>query len=442
MAETNTINLERLNKYIDAFIMFEIGNHGVDPRESLDGTSMRLTKDEGYKYEAIRKWELGSSQGKPLFERIAEATHYTNFMDYHSNSMFNDLLNQEGHTPLGDALEYLYTGDDDAAAFDKLVQIIGARFDILGFLYFFKDYTKYMPIRSLLFDERFQLIGIDSQLSFNCSWEKYLQYNQWTEHVSDVLRQQLNPNITLIDANSFLWILPLLAKYIDSGIQAVEHNAHGKGIVLGFEGDSIRIKFGDKERKFMKESAFKKGLLRFIPTGTDIYGRKIGFIPVDKETRKRYAEEDEKLIADLKVDFPVVESNEARYKGGIIKKPEPTMANKHLTYPANRTTSANALAIANYHCEIDFGHPTFISKSSGKPYMEPHHLVPRAYQEQFEVLIDREENLVSLCSTCHNEIHYGRDARDLIEILYESRKELLKTVGIDITLEQLLEMYE
>ena len=103
--------------------------------------------------------------------------------------------------------------------------------------------------------------------------------------------------------------------------------------------------------------------------------------------------------------------------------------------------SINALAHANYLCEINSDHPTFIRKNSGKNYTEPHHLVPMAFSEQFNVSLDVEENIVSLCSNCHNQIHYGADADKLIEKLYEERKDALASVGIIITLEQLLSMY-
>ena len=61
--------------------------------------------------------------------------------------------------------------------------------------------------------------------------------------------------------------------------------------------------------------------------------------------------------------------------------------------------------------------------------------------DSFDVSLDREENIVSLCSNCHNEIHYGRDAKILIEKLYSDRKELLESIGISITFDELLEMY-
>lgn len=73
--------------------------------------------------------------------------------------------------------------------------------------------------------------------------------------------------------------------------------------------------------------------------------------------------------------------------------------------------------------------------------MEPHHLVPMKYSDDFSVSLDVPANIVSLCSNCHNEIHYGKNYEQLLERLYEQRKDLLQKVGIDITLEELKEMY-
>lgn len=123
------------------------------------------------------------------------------------------------------------------------------------------------------------------------------------------------------------------------------------------------------------------------------------------------------------------------------KKEKSFIINKNKTYPRDRKVSINALSYAEYKCEIDNTHLTFIRRNSNKPYTEPHHLVPMAYSDRFNVSLDVEENIVSLCSNCHNEIHYGRDADKLIKQLYEERKELLKKVGIKIDLEELLEMY-
>lgn len=56
--------------------------------------------------------------------------------------------------------------------------------------------------------------------------------------------------------------------------------------------------------------------------------------------------------------------------------------------------------------------------------------------------LDVPANIVSLCSNCHNEIHYGKKFDLLISKLYEERKEDLKEAGIYFTLEELLLKYK
>ena len=107
----------------------------------------------------------------------------------------------------------------------------------------------------------------------------------------------------------------------------------------------------------------------------------------------------------------------------------------------SRKTAENALILANFKCEINNEHYTFIRKNQNVPYTEAHHLVPLAYSELFSCSLDVEENIVSLCSTCHNKIHYGKEAELLIRHLYASRKELLRQAGIVLSEQELLEMY-
>ena len=117
------------------------------------------------------------------------------------------------------------------------------------------------------------------------------------------------------------------------------------------------------------------------------------------------------------------------------------MSNGHKVYPRNRFTALKALYIAKHCCELDPRHESFIRKNSDKKYMEPHHLVPMCESEKFKFSLDKEENIICLCSNCHNEIHYGKRAREIVAVLYEQRKNLLKSVGIEVSLEDLLKMY-
>ena len=112
------------------------------------------------------------------------------------------------------------------------------------------------------------------------------------------------------------------------------------------------------------------------------------------------------------------------------------------SYPREARKRVNALIRAGYTCEINSEHTSFISRKTGKPYMETHHLIPLEYWESFDKNLDVEANIVCLCSNCHNEIHYGKYSAELIRPLYEKRKDELHSAGIDIDIDSLIEMYE
>jgi len=140
--------------------------------------------------------------------------------------------------------------------------------------------------------------------------------------------------------------------------------------------------------------------------------------------------------------LPQNKTKHVGYTGKPVDRTIPIISNEHKIYPRNRFTALNALQIAKHCCEINASHESFIRKNSNVKYMEPHHLVPMCESENFSVSLDREENIICLCSNCHNEIHYGKHAIEMVTTLYEQRKELLSSVGIDISLDDLIKMYE
>lgn len=123
------------------------------------------------------------------------------------------------------------------------------------------------------------------------------------------------------------------------------------------------------------------------------------------------------------------------------ERPEPVIIHGVQAYPRSRVAAMIALQNANHKCEIDSFHRTFERRVDALPYMESHHLIPMAAQGDYDVSIDVPENIVSLCSSCHNEIHYGKNAVKLIEQLYNSRVHLLEQNDIFVSLPQLLKYY-
>lgn len=153
-------------------------------------------------------------------------------------------------------------------------------------------------------------------------------------------------------------------------------------------------------------------------------------------------EEDNSLIEDLRKTAVIDQNLNFEYEGKPKKKQEPIYSNGSKTYPRDRKIAMNALAHAKYNCEINNDHPTFKRKKSNINYTEPHHLVPMAFSDEFNISLDVEENIVSLCSNCHNQLHYGQGVEELIKSLYGKRKDDLQKVGINITFDELKGMYE
>lgn len=85
--------------------------------------------------------------------------------------------------------------------------------------------------------------------------------------------------------------------------------------------------------------------------------------------------------------------------------------------------AADALAKADYKYEYDIKDRIF-ERKSGKGYTEPHHLIPISKYRDFDykhVSLDTMENIVFLCSHCHNLLHYGKmqDKMPVLEKLYK-----------------------
>ena len=101
-----------------------------------------------------------------------------------------------------------------------------------------------------------------------------------------------------------------------------------------------------------------------------------------------------------------------------------------------------ALEIADYTCEIDGGHKTFIAERTYKPYMEGHHVIPMQLQERFQNSLDIYANLVCLCPVCHRMIHYGvkKDKQYMLNQIYSDRGERLANSGIVLSRDEFVDM--
>lgn len=155
--------------------------------------------------------------------------------------------------------------------------------------------------------------------------------------------------------------------------------------------------------------------------------------------------EDQQLVEQIsQVDSERIDAqtdilNIPQPKGAISQR----SANQNI-YLRDATVAKRALSRAGHLCEIDRTHTSFLRKCGRVLYMEPHHLIPMSFTDYFGVSLDREQNIFSLCSNCHNQIHYGtkEDVRKLISKLFLSREpEICSILGKDITIDELFQLY-
>lgn len=78
-------------------------------------------------------------------------------------------------------------------------------------------------------------------------------------------------------------------------------------------------------------------------------------------------------------------------------------------YLRNKSIALDRLSKSNFECEIDRRHKTFISRRSGRNYMEAHHLIPISLQHLFTYSLDSVNNIFCLCPNCHRAVHYANE---------------------------------
>ena len=122
--------------------------------------------------------------------------------------------------------------------------------------------------------------------------------------------------------------------------------------------------------------------------------------------------------------------------------PEPTSSTSS-KYKTNPRIAKTAIIQADFKCELNpDDHETFPSKI-GRPFMEAHHLIPMCAQKDFNINLDRIENIICICPNCHSGIHLGNDSTRLeyLQKIYNNRINRLRAVGINISFGDLYTKY-
>lgn len=227
-------------------------------------------------------------------------------------------------------------------------------------------------------------------------------------------------------------------------------NRYKEFIVHNDHGDTVKVELsivypkatGTELRLYFKSGIFdpKDGDYWFIFAKDGENIPHIGWMsPESWNDPKNYLIQTNQVSEHLNIDD---EDSEYQKQIGAaaVKLPASSTVMK---YPRSPNVALNALKAANYTCEANPNHTTFISVS-GNPFAECHHLIPVSLQSNFpDASLDVKENVVVLCPNCHRLVHYGIDQekRGLLDVLWNTRNEGLSRREISVTYEEFLGIY-
>ena len=115
------------------------------------------------------------------------------------------------------AIYDIYYGDDEEKAFNaftKLISGISDPISVVSFYFFLKDKTadgdyQYVTTRKEGTGDRLTSLGLDASCVKKCTWEGYQKYLSIIREILALLKPN-HPEATLLDAQSFLWMLHMI----------------------------------------------------------------------------------------------------------------------------------------------------------------------------------------------------------------------------------------
>lgn len=157
-------------------------------------------------------------------------------------------------------------------------------------------------------------------------------------------------------------------------------------------------------------------------------------------TEVEYDSQDEDEYQRLVEKLPAI-----TLKSGPIDAPQKLNANvsDKGRWSRKGSIAKSAIESANFYCEIDPTHKTFISRVTNNNFVEAHHLIPMEMQDKFNFSLDVPENILSLCPNCHSMFHHSHenDVKKLLGDVFNQRKNGLIDRGLSISLDELVGFY-
>jgi len=189
-------------------------------------------QEEGYKYDVYEKarkalsfgdWKKEDVGTGKIFDFVISAIKINadnvknNIIHWISIDKFIENKKSENINKYEESFFEFYNNlkSDEDSLFD-FIEFFGKNYPLIGYLFFIKDLTKYMPINPNNFDKAFEKLGVqDFKTSGRCSWKNYSRFNGLLNEVKELLSKKGIKDTSLLDAHSFVWMIRDIEKKLD-----------------------------------------------------------------------------------------------------------------------------------------------------------------------------------------------------------------------------------
>ena len=224
---------------------------------------------------AIGALKPGFNDPEALKDAIIKCFHHTQFT--RTGKLISEIAyekaisiietNPNSYRIIRDVL--LASGDKEKEAFQAATELFSSkRYDAIAYLFMIKDPDKFFSIRSeTSYGEKLAFLGFRSSCVGECSWDNYQEYIYYLNYIRSKLQDYFTENITIVDAESFMWMMYKLINgrksstgTQDKKIPGPDLNDPFENYITGMEGDrnGYYVTRFERDPKLRKEAA-KRG---------------------------------------------------------------------------------------------------------------------------------------------------------------------------------------
>jgi len=150
------------------------------------------------------------TSGEKSLQNLVSSKNYNKVLDHVFSG--SEIIKREAV----DALYGLYYGADEKESFERLAKLMKGIPDpisIISMYFFLKDKSdgdfRYIIARKVGTTERLGKLGLQTACLKKCTWDGYMEYIDLLHQIQNYLRAY-HPDATLLDAQSFLWMLHMI----------------------------------------------------------------------------------------------------------------------------------------------------------------------------------------------------------------------------------------